>query len=300
MPFTVAVINSNGTMIEDHTGDVNNIRNEITNQINKLVANIDDYVTFIDVDNPQEMIELAINKCKMIPDVTMGYTTTCYEDNNLIYQLIHVHYGNDIVESENNKINAIATTLAENKTPIFNCTILTCSMMDENGINFVPTNVTKQHLIDLIKLRSYHKGMLIDENSCATETTFVFDPYECFDLIIKSNKENGNGEEHLEPNMSMINIVLGGFDIVCVCDKNANAKLNHFASFMFKLEIKGACLMYIRHKGSDFINFDQVFFDKIKLLLSNDKREELINAKQQDYLIKQYRLIDALMMSQVK
>lgn len=300
MPFTVAVIDSNGTMIEDHTGDINKIRDEITNQINKLVTNIDKFVAFVDVDNPQKMIELAVDKCKMIPNVTMGYTTTCYEDNNLIYQLIHVHHGNnDAVESENNKINAIATTLAENKTPIFNCSILTCSIMDENGINFVPTNVTKQHLIDLIKLRSCHKGILIDENSSAVETTFIFDPYECFDLIIKSNKENGDGE-NLEPNMSLINIVLGGFDIVCVCDKNANAKLNHFASFMFKLEIKGACLMYIRHKGSDFINFDQVFFDKIKTLLSNDKREELVDAKQQDYLIKQYRLVDTMLMSLVK
>ena len=290
-----APIKKNGFLLEDTTGNIESIVLNVKKAIDNVILNIDKYVSFVQVEDPQEMMELAVKELGM-DQTNIGCTTTCHEDENAIFQLIHIHDENNSKE-ECSDINFIASSIAQERTRVVGTAVLTCSLLSDNNKTFIPTNVTKAHLIDLIMLRVYHKGIFIDSNSQIQEMTYIYDPIECFEKIVAQNKEevpNHKGE------LAMVNVTLAGFEFICVCDNNIEAKMNQLASFMFERMVKGACFIYIRHKGCDFVNLDSNFFEKIRLLLSKDKRNELIKIESYPYMILNYRELNHMMIAESK
>lgn len=278
MGFKIAVIDFNGTEIEE-SETLNETTEKIVNMKNNLKNDVEKYVQFIDVLTPNEMMEKAVEIIGMKPDM-MGITTTCFEDNNYIFQMIHIDSG-AIMNSR--PINSIASAIAYDKIRIYGKVILLKSIMKENGTIFGTANVTIDDICNILDKRTHHKGITIKCNGDYEEREFIIDPVECCYDFTDEEKDN-NIEKKLHADVSR----LCGFQFIVVHDRDSKNEINRLVSDITNIPVKGDAFLFIKNGDHDFISLDISLFEQFKQVLEKGKLNDIRDVKCK-YIISQYR-----------
>lgn len=278
MTFNIAVLEPNGKEIDspDMLKDTVDI---IKTEIENLKSNINKYVKIVSVSCTQEMMEKTVDIIELRPSM-MGITTTCYENEDYIYQLIHTHYQH----SRNKQINSIASSLAYDKIRINGRVVVIKSIMKENG-EFVPSNITVDDINDLLDIRTYSKGIFIRYDENIEERTFIVDPVECcYDFR--------NGEE--EKKLQTYCFRIANFPVIMIYDTCAE-HLNKIGSELSGIDVNGNVFLFIKNGDNDHIHFNKLLFDKIKIIMDKGKLDKLKTKMDCRYMTEQYRKIMELL-----
>ncbi len=282
MTFRVAIIDINGLEIEEGE-TLKETSEKIINMKDSLKKEIEKYVKIIDVITPNDMMEKAVEIISMTPDM-MGVTTTCYEDLNYIYQIVHVDSG---AIMNDRPINSIASAIAYDKIRIYGKAVMLKSQMKENG-QFGTANMTIDDIKMLLDVRTHHKGILVRSNGETEEREFIIDPVECCYDFTDEEKDN-NTEKKLHADVSR----LCGFQLITVHDKENAGSPNMLATSLSGSAVNSDAFMFIKNGDHDFLNLDKELFNDIKTIYEKGKLNDLRDVKCK-YIISQYRKIKEL------
>ncbi len=275
MSFTIALIKENE--INDNELNAKITPQNIIIKKNELKNKINEFVNTIEVETPIKMMEIIVELIKMTPEM-MGLTTTCYEDENYIYQLIHL----DENISETKKINEIASLITYNKITIYGSAVLIKSMMN-NKREWKTSSINIDDIKDLLDIRTHNKGILINSNSEYHEMEFVKDPIECCNIFVDLKNPN----KKLKTNVMQI----CNFYIIAIYDPN-ETQLNELASVIYNTQMCGNVFLFIKNDEKDYINCDLEMFNKIKLIR---EKKQNIETKKYNYVTEQYRDLNKLL-----
>jgi len=297
MNFSIAIIEPTGEeLIEQSTiSDMSQVVKEsIINLINKLNITI----RLIDVKTPSDMMEKSVEIIGMTPD-TLGITTTCYEDKDYIYQMLHLDTSafNNQHNQENsmiiNAMNTIASAISYDKVRIFGRAVMFKSAMRNDSNNeFKPCSITIGDIKNILEKRSRHLGILVQPTGVYEEKEYYIDPIECCENIISSNDTN---VENDNKTLKTHNQCFVGFNVVFVYDESHDKtenNNNHLMSSFIGEEIYGPVFAFIKSGDYDFLNLSANMFEKFKTIINNgniDKLKEECNFK---YIISQYRKLN--------
>lgn len=288
MKYTIAIIDQNGEeLIEGST--LHETSTMVKENVINLINQIPNYVKLIDVKTPHDMMEQIIEIIGLTPDM-MGITTTCFEDNNFIYQMIHL----DMAVSSNMAINSMASTIAYDKIRVNGKAVLFKSEMLKNNQCFKPCNINMTDIKNIIESRTRHCGILLNPSGTYEEKLYYIDPIECCESVVYKSDNNELIQSNEKNNKKLKTFVkhLMGFQFVVVYD-DESIQQNNLASKLIDNEVHGTVFIFIRLGDHDFMNLTHNMFEQITNIMENNM-EDLQKEYEFKYIISQYRKLNEL------
>lgn len=188
MTFKIAVIKPNEYKIDD-------VRNLSIEQIKN---DIQDYIEFIDVNTPNEMMEQIVTYLKQTHEL-LGDCSLCYNDINNIYQMCFLSKKDNHLD-ETEPINGLASYFTDEGREIYGNTVMMNSLITDNGTCTTGT-LSLDDIVNILYKRSVHKGSIIKTDGTVNEITFYSNPLE--DL----SKETVDNYRYIELPLFKFNLI---------------------------------------------------------------------------------------------
>ncbi len=256
----------------------------------KIENDIEDYIKLTNISNETSMIELIVNTLEITPEINV-FTTNIYEDEQYVFQMIHlIQYENHkLFENINNiviekKKNNIANILCNNLYKVFGNVIITKSKINsDNSIS--PENITLNDIINVFRKKKVNTGILIKPNNNLEEIEYVGNPLSWMD----ANKTTNFRYYEIE--------IMGKIFMFFIEIMPENNILNNFATHLYggANPIFGNVFLVMRNKPEDMRITENIYLDlfkntiiKLEKIIKNvnfDKSEEPVGY---DHINKKY------------
>jgi hypothetical protein len=131
---------------------------------------VDGTITMKEVDH-NDMMEYIVDSLKLTPGL-MADTVTCYEDENVIYQLCYIDDDNS---PHKGCINKYATELVYDKLEVNGPAVLLCSYIT-NNYTCVSGSLTLEDINKMYLHRTNHIGLKVNTDGSYEEFKFTEEP----------------------------------------------------------------------------------------------------------------------------
>lgn len=211
-------------------------------------------ITIKELDH-SDMMDYIVDSLEMTPEL-MANTETCYEDENVIFQLCYI----DDKNSPHKILNKYATELVYDKLEVYGPAILMCSYITENFTCY-PASVCLDDLNKLYLHRTTHIGLKISDN-LIEEFKFTDEPLS--DLSEEERDEYG----WFEHNFLTFNLV------VYMKKKHTGEAINkNITKLLGKYRIHGPVYLVLKKYTHDYEDMTKMLFEKL-LLVSSGSLED--------------------------
>jgi hypothetical protein len=263
MKFKIAIIEPNDLFFSDLDMRPSRFEKE------RIIDEIEDYVTFKQVENTEEMMGIIIetlNLEKGGEGEIYNKTYTCYQTDDTVYQLCYSYSPNDLTNK--NKKNGVASYLNEENITLYgSCVLLKSKILSDNTC--VPLTININDTVDVFISQFIHKGVIINTDGNLQNFTYMKNPAECLSQDERSNVKFYEYD------------IFGKIFMLFIEVNPTNNLLNEYASILAYKKINGRVLVAIRNKDEfetdhtyyNYNNIDEKYLRKILTILS-DKNEE--------------------------
>lgn len=211
-----------------------------------------------------EMMDYIVDSLELVPEL-LADTVTCYEDENVIFQLCYINDDN----SPHKTLNKYATELVYDKIEIHGPAVLLCSYIKPD-LTCYPASVSRDELDKLYNYRTNHVGLHVNEDGSLVEYKFTTDPL--YDLSESEKSEYG----WFEHNLLTFNLV------VYMKKKHMGELINKkITKLLGSYRIHGPVRLVLKKYSCDYENMSELLFEKLLLVsggsLDNRKLSEYEN-----------------------
>jgi hypothetical protein len=265
--FKIAVIKENKHKYCQEDMNMNKLN------LDSLELDIEDYIEFKTVSDPNNMMETVVNILNMTTE-HLGETSICYEDENYIYELCYL--SNESTEVKN--INFISSKLVDFKRRVIGNSVLIKSRINLDH-SATPVDISLADLIYVYQRSHVHTGIMVktEPNNSIEQTNFFFNP---IDFLKPEEVKDFAYVEHE---------VFGKRILQMFFDKNSKDKLNKICSIIYGKPIYGKVIIGFRHTSEDmreigyhYCDLDKTTFNKLLCILSDGYLKENINKEIKD------------------
>lgn len=203
-----------------------------------------------------DMMDFIVDTLSLTPEL-MADTVTCYEDENVIFQLCYINDDN----SPHKVLNKYATDLVYDKLEIYGPAVLMCSYITENYTCY-PASVSMDELEKLYYYRMNHIGLKVNDDGSTEEFKFTDEP------LSELSEEERNEYGWFEHNFLTFNLV------VYMKKKHNGELLNKkITKLLGSYRIHGPVILVLKKYSKDYENMSNVLFEKL-LLVSSGSLED--------------------------
>lgn len=240
--FTVAIIKQNKFKFSD--GDMND--NKLTDDILENI--LEDYTEFKNVTDVEDMMVFICDVLKMT-DKIFGDTSTCYEDDEYIYQICHLSSFTD------KQKNYIATKMTNDSSSVIGDAVIFKAKIN-NDKTCTNVDITMKDIINLYRRSHKHIGLVVHPDGKTDEITYFFHPIDS----MKSDVAN---------NLKYHEFALFGNKVIQIfIELNPTInKLNEKASVLYGMPIYGKVVIGMRMRGEHILDSDTKYIDLDKKTL---------------------------------
>jgi len=210
---------------------------------------VDGTITMKELEHT-DMMDFIIDSLELTPSL-MADTVTCYEDENIIFQLCYIQ---DEKSPHHGKINNYASELVYDKLEVHGPAILLCSYITYN-YTCIPGSLSLEDINRLYLHRTTHIGLKVREDGSYEEFKFTKEPLELLD------EESRNSYAWFEHNFLTFNLV------VYVKKQYDNSPINKKITKLLGIyKVHGPVIIVLKKYTSDYEDLNSKLFEKLLLV----------------------------------
>ena len=210
---------------------------------------VDGTITMKELEH-NDMMEYIIESLGLTPGL-MADTVTCYEDENVIYQLCYI---DDDKSPHKDCINEYATELVYDKIEINGPAVLLCSYIS-NNYTCVPGSLTLEDINRMYLHRTNHIGLKVNTDGSYEEFKFTSEPLSFLE------EDERNSYAWFEHNFLTFNLV------VYVKKKYDGGPINKkITKLLGVYKVHGPVYIVLKKYTKDYEDLSGMLFEKLLMV----------------------------------
>lgn len=209
---------------------------------------LSDYISFTEVSNDNEMMQILINEIVANEIEYPIHTATAKNINNDLYLICHINPSKEIYEelkSKSIKYNGIASYLTDIGIKIYGKAVM--FRLDTEDNNYVLKNITIDEITEIFISKFVHRGIILNVNGTIDQFKFIFNPV---DWISQSEISKYKFYE----------VEILGKVLMLFIDTQS-IDINEIASQIYLQTIKGRVIIGMRSQYSDMNDMEVIYED---------------------------------------